>query len=390
MALSSIIPDRVLRFLNALPLSSDPLEWIPVFRDELCALLGDVDRITLNVNVGCDLRNPQDYKPRMSITTRSAVGSAESGSITTSHFQEGMQADRLVEEFRRSGYPLEQYYPPHGVDYYLGGQAYLGTMLLWRELKHDPISIDTLDTVEAIRPFIMFALSYLVSRRQQAEPDIRTFVDALQGLATSSGLSMQEQRVVILQMFGHSYKEMADLLGISVDGVKHHLKMIHRKTGARSYTELFAKYFMPRFDAREPAEEQEEPFAPEPEEAEEPVAEIDAPMVDSGADIYYRNERTLGERARRFGDIAFGSVEEFAKALKIAPSNLQKYLSGERNPGLGMLQRLYELGCNVNSLIGGDGSIFADNDAGRSLRAKLGISSAVAAHRDIPVPVGKD
>jgi DNA-binding CsgD family transcriptional regulator len=354
-------------------LSSDPVEWIGEFRDELCRLLGDVDRITVNVNVGCDLRNPENYKPGVAIRRRNSADVEESGVIVTSHFQEGSQSERLIAEFRRSGFPLEDYYPPHGFDFYFGGQAYLGTIVLWRELVHEPISRDTLDTIESLHPFLMFALSYIVARRQLAEPDVRIFVDALRGLTTTSGLSTQEQRVVMMQMFGHSYKEMADLLGITVDGVKHHLKMIHRKTGARSYTELFAKYFMPRLDMKGPSEEQEEAPAAESEAG---VPEIDAPLIDSGADAYYTSERTLGERARRFGEIAFGSVEEFAKTLKIAPSNLQKYLSGERNPGLGMLQRLYELGCNVNSLIGGDGSLFADNDAGRVLRAKFGMAAA--------------
>jgi DNA-binding CsgD family transcriptional regulator len=379
VAISSIIPERVLRFLNALPLSSDPVEWIGVFRDELCLLLGDVDRITVNVNVGCDLRNPQNYKPGVAITKRNSADIEESGVIVTSHFQEGSQAERLIEEFRRSGYPLENYHPPHGFDYYFGGQAYLGTIFLWRELAHEPISQETLETVGSLHPFLMFTLSYIVARRQLAEPDVRIFVDALRGLTTTSGLSTQEQRVVMMQMFGHSYKEMADLLGITVDGVKHHLKMIHRKTGARSYTELFAKYFMPRLDMKGPSEGPEAPSA----ESEGAPPEIDTPMLDSGVDAYYTSERTLGERARRFGEIAFGSVEEFAKALKIAPSNLQKYLSGERNPGLGMLQRLYELGCNINSLIGGDGSLFADNDTGRLLRGKFGMTVAVEPARAV-------
>ncbi len=368
MALSALIPDRILQFLNALPVSGDPFEWIPAFRDGLGALLGDVDRVTINVNLGCDLEHPENYKPGLTVTKHSAEVDAESSVFVASHAQDGAPADRLLDDLRRQGYPLDRYHPPLGFDYYFGGKAYLGTIFLWRELDREPVSRDTLATIKAMEAFIIFALSDLVARRQHSEPDVRVFTDALRGLTANSGLSNQELRVVILQLFGHSYKEMADMLGISVDGVKHHLKMIHRKTGARSYTELFAKYFTPRLDLK--FLDDDVPEAADNEMLVEDTP-IETPMqADLSFDVVFVAERTLGERTRRFGEVAFGSIEEFARTLKIAPSNLQKYLSGERNPGLGMLQRLHELGCNINSLISGDGTMFADNAQGRMLRAK--------------------
>lgn len=366
VALSTIIPDRILGFLNALPVSGDAVEWILSFRDEFCTLLGDVDRVTVNVNLGCDLQHPENYKPGLTVTKYNTEPDTDSGVFVASHAQNGAPSERLLEDARRQGYPVDLYHPPHSFDYYFGGKAYLGTIFLWRELEREPISADTLKTVAALEPFIVFALSDLIARRQHSEPDVRVFTDALRGLTATSGLSNQELRVVILQLFGHSYKEMADMLGISVDGVKHHLKMIHRKTGARSYTELFAKYFTPKLDLK--LLDSDEPLETELE-AELP---IETPVLDDpGFDMVYVAERTLGERTRRFGEVAYGSVEEFAKALKIAPSNLQKYLSGERNPGLGMLQRLHELGCSVNSLISGEGSMFSENAPGRLLRMRV-------------------
>ncbi|MBS1912791.1 MAG: helix-turn-helix domain-containing protein [Bacteroidetes bacterium] len=316
------------------------------------------------------------------MTKHNAVREPDSGVFVASHAQSGLPADRLLEDFKRQGYPLERYHPPCGFDYYFGGKAYLGTIFLWRELDREPISETTLQAIRLLEPFIVFALSDLVARRQHSEPDVRVFTDALRGLTATSGLSNQELRVVILQLFGHSYKEMADMLGISVDGVKHHLKMIHRKTGARSYTELFAKYFTPRLDLRLLDEEGLDgmerdgiPVDVDPTEVEQ-LPPIETPLLEDPAfDLYYDPQRTIGERTRKFGEVAFGSMEEFAKALKIAPSNLQKYLNGERNPGIGMLQRLHELGCSVNSLIGGDGSIFADNGAGKLLRARAGAAA---------------
>jgi DNA-binding CsgD family transcriptional regulator len=67
-------------------------------------------------------------------------------------------------------------------------------------------------------------------------------------MSKDAGLSLQERRVVTLRLLGHAYKEIADKLNISEDAIKKHLGSVHRKTGTRSYTELFAKYFTPRLN----------------------------------------------------------------------------------------------------------------------------------------------
>lgn len=362
MSAPLVIPERILRFLNALPVTGEPLEWIPTFRDELCLLLGDVDRVMVNVNVGCDLRNPDTYEPEVFVTSYDSAWSNEGESVLVSSSTE--EVKRLLEYLEGKGFPAANYHPPQITSYYLGRQAYLGTIFLWRH-RHEPsISEATLATMAALEPFFVFAFSDLVARRQYSSPVDKTFIDAIGSLTGAAGLSRQERRVIILQLFGHSYKEIADMLGVTVDGVKHHLKMIHRKTGARSYTELFAKYFMPRFNLRD---NDEEMSTSEESSKDDGFVMIHPPVRNGSSEIYFMASSGLGERIRKFGEIVYGSVEEFARALKVAPSNLQKYLNGERNPGLATLQRLFELGCNINALIGTEGAMFADNDAGREL-----------------------
>lgn len=353
-------------------------------RDELCAVLGDVDRVTMNVNVGCDLRNPQNYRPGIFITRYSRTDDTDGAVKVASNVNDASQSERLLEYLREQGFPVEAYQPPQSFHYYLGEHAYLGTIFLWREHAREAISKTTLDTMAQLEPFFIFALSDLVARRQNLEPTDRTFLDAMQSLSGTARLSKQEERVIILQLFGHSYKEIADMLGVSVDGVKHHLKMVHRKTGARSYTELFAKYFMPRLDLRD---EEDETQAGAVEESGEEETIEDAPSaivlpgVSNGPAPSFMRDSSLGDRLRKYGDVVYNSVEEFARALKIAPSNLQKYFNGERNPGLAMLQRLYELGCNINGLISGEGRMFADNDSGHALSARLRLS----VHGELPM-----
>src|ERR1041384_1234385 len=60
---SPIIPEHILRFLNSLPVTGDPVQWISTFREELRLLLGDVDRVGINININCDLQNPEGYRP---------------------------------------------------------------------------------------------------------------------------------------------------------------------------------------------------------------------------------------------------------------------------------------------------------------------------------------
>jgi len=151
-----------------------------------------------------------------------------------------------VEAVRRQGLPFELYHPPTGFDYYYAGQAYLGTILLWREIGKPPITEGTLQTMAELEPFLVFALSDLVARHQSERPIGRVFHDALEDLVSEAGLSPQEERIVVLQLMGHSYKEMADVLAVTVDTIKKHFKQIHKKTATRGQAELFAKYFTSR------------------------------------------------------------------------------------------------------------------------------------------------
>lgn len=244
----SIGEDRFVSFLNALPLTGNTVGWITAFRDGLRDLLGDVDRVVINVNIDCDIDNPERYEVDQ-IMTEHIRGTAEpEGNFEFSGREQGPQEPwrRLLEGFRRQGYPLERYRPPQAYDYYLGRQAYLGTVFLWRELGNAPITEKTLSLMTTLEPFFRFMLSDLVARSRQNKPQDRAFNDALSFMVRSAGLSDQERRVVMLQLFGHSYEQIADKLHLSLDAVRKHVKNIYRKTATHSYIELFAKYFTPR------------------------------------------------------------------------------------------------------------------------------------------------
>ncbi len=233
----------IIRFLNSLSTSNNVLEWGAKFRESLQLLLGDVDRVSVNVNLECPLSKPQTFVSLKAITQ---VKGEETASAIVVSRTETTQSARLLETIRQQGWPIEQYHSPYTYDYYYEGKAYLGTIFLWRELRNDPTSDKTIETITILEPFLIFVLSDLVARHQAEKPIDRVFYAALSQLVKEASLSPQEERIMIMQLMGHAYKEMADILNISIDTVKKHFKQIHRKTGTRGQAELFAKYFTSR------------------------------------------------------------------------------------------------------------------------------------------------
>ncbi len=246
---STGLPAHVIRFLNALPTTGDTPQWCMGFRDALRDILGDVDRISINVHLECDLINPSETAITTFVSQHITPNKGQDTSIQiVSRHGVGEHSERILSTMRQQGFPFELYHLPSAFDYYHRGLEYLGTIILWREIGRQPLSAETLELMGQIRPFIEFALSDLVVRHRFESPIDRVFYEAINAMVDEAGLTDQEKRIVILQLMGHSYKDMANELAISLDTVKKHFKQIHRKTRTRGQAELFAKYFTSRLN----------------------------------------------------------------------------------------------------------------------------------------------
>ncbi len=245
------VPPHIVRFLNAMPDTGDRVQWIDQFRESIRELLGDVDRVSVAVDFSCDLISPETHKPHWYIqqnpdSTSVRISTADKSTI-----------ERLIEGFRQQGVPFHLYHEPHGYDFYFQEVAYVGAIFLWREKENAPIRPESLKIMEELRPFITFALSDLVARDRIQRPVGGIFLSALNQIKEEAGLSSQEERVVSLQILGHSYKEIAERLYITLDTVKKHFKQVYRKTKTKSQAELFAKYFTSRVAVTDNLEEDE-------------------------------------------------------------------------------------------------------------------------------------
>lgn len=248
-SVQSKIPDGILEFLSTLEATADIYEWAEAFRKGLRVFLGDVDIVSAIMNLQCELLQPY-MAPQITIT-QSVINGVESvGTVVENTGNEEQDhVDRLLENFRRRGFEFDKYYAPNIFVYYYKEKGYLGAIILWREREKEPISPQTIAVMRKMHHFLGFLISNFVAWHQLARPSDHTFGQAIEDLALEAGLTIQERRILYLQLLGLTYEEIADTLRISLNTVRSHMQSLYRKTSVHSQVELFAKYFTPRIDS---------------------------------------------------------------------------------------------------------------------------------------------
>lgn len=247
---SPLLPfHKILQFLKGLPTTCNKVEWINAFDGLLARLLEDaVDRIAVEVNLDCPLAPQEVSTPAPPAekgvrSRRFPLGGdlSESPLVRTAEFESILGRSPATYEYSFQG-------------------AYLGTILLFCEdgSAEEPIMPATHAFMTELEPFMTFALTDFVARYASAKPMRKVFRDVVEAIAIERKLTDREQDVLKHHLLGRKYAEIKDELFISIDTVKKHVKRIHRKTGARSATELFARYFTPLIDDDEEKRERAE------------------------------------------------------------------------------------------------------------------------------------
>lgn len=235
--------DQIINFLNQLPLTSDRKEWIEQLLAALHILCPDVDRFSIDVNLFCNpFSKKEALKQSMAAVRFTKVGDKKHLVITP--IEESKVSSQFESEIGKF-VNLSEYHPPKFFHYFDQSGDSLGSLTLLRSKNKPPIDQQTLGALAALEPFMKFILASFIAMQNYGQPFTIAFRDAIFRMQEEAGFSEQEQKVVALKLAGYSYKMIAAYLDISLNTVRSHIKAIHRKTGTRSYTELFAKYFTP-------------------------------------------------------------------------------------------------------------------------------------------------
>jgi DNA-binding CsgD family transcriptional regulator len=239
--------------MNSVPSTSDVDEWIDWLKEALQLLLSDVDRVSVGVafSYGSNIDVAADPDLRLSIMEYADDNGRDirEGRSMKLVRSETKPADHFVAELKERGYPIDRHQPPYCIDYYDGDEVHLGSIVLWRDIGNPPLSEETKEVMERLRPFLTYIFSNYLLQVRLARPAGDMVSQAIYDMIRQTGLSAQEQKIIWLRIYGHSYKEIASILSISVTTVKKHLNTIHRKTGTRSLTEILAKDLAPSFPA---------------------------------------------------------------------------------------------------------------------------------------------
>jgi DNA-binding CsgD family transcriptional regulator len=239
----------LISFLNRLPITADRSRWMDELRTALLELFPDVDRIAINMNVFCDPIRPPELCEDVISVRYSNSGSKNGVAI------EPLAGTSITEEFEAETgkfVDLSKYHPPKYFHYFhvddrssTESSQYMGLMIFFRFIEKPKTSRKTFETMTAMEPFIKYIYASFLAMQHSAKSFEVAFQDALNKMDHAAGFSRAEQKVMMLTISGYSYKQIAEHLEVSLNTVRSHVKSIHKKTGTRSYTELFAKYFVP-------------------------------------------------------------------------------------------------------------------------------------------------
>lgn len=238
--------DQLLAFINSLSTTTNSHEWCDRFEASLRVLFPEIDHIITALN----LLDRKHLATRLNLTdfTLHPDPAAPLG-FTLRALTIGQVADQMEEiidgEFEREGRSRDTFHPPTlllGFD-----DIWVGTLILFRERSKPPFSPATLQTLEAMNRFFVFAFTECNLRHHITHPGDSPFFEAVHKITEQMHLTEQEMRVLMFRLLGRSYKEIGGMLGISPSTVKNHISAVHAKAGVHTQSELFARYFAPQF-----------------------------------------------------------------------------------------------------------------------------------------------
>jgi|GEM_PF-4835284 len=245
---------RLQRFLSSIPTCYESSEWIRNMRDSLVAMLDDVDRAIVSVNVLNNARGEEERDAMSAVFVTQHTTGEEQDAITSQPWDD-TPGEMIFADATYQGFPAEEYGKPAILDYRTPNNAYLGTIILLRRNGSPAISRHTLDLLENLRPFLIFLFTDCVVRHKLRHPSHATFTDTISAIVERYELTNRQGEVLMHQVLGRTYNEIAEIMDISPNTVHRYIVSIHERTGSRNLNELFTHTITPtRTDTDTPPE----------------------------------------------------------------------------------------------------------------------------------------
>lgn len=233
-------------FTCSLPERITSREWIDAFKLSLASLF-DVERVTVSINLRAV--QPKPVAPTLSIAIRELLegGAVGPSSLTVTSIERSVpRSVQVIDELVEQGLKLDCYHEPFAQDFHLTDGSYLGTIILWQPITNDDIALFSKATLVQMRHVLSRLMLDCAARHEQATPSAIVFFESLARLVVECKLTPTEEKVMTMQVLGHSYSQIAAELKTSEANVGRHLSSVHKKTGASGKSDLQARLFAPR------------------------------------------------------------------------------------------------------------------------------------------------
>lgn len=237
--------EQFIAFLNEMPAATVARDWSHGLGAALRRLLPEIDHVAIMTNMlGRQHRDSALNWADMKIVANDASPLGFSADSISPHLHRRLE-DVVDMELERIVRSREDYHPPTILSY--SDRGWMGSLILFRESVHPPFTDEMLATMAELEPFLKFVFEDHSLRYHAEHPADNLFYDAVLQITDQMALTHQEMRILMFRLLGRSYKEIGAMLSISPSTVKNHLTSVHSKAGVHTQSELFARYFAPKF-----------------------------------------------------------------------------------------------------------------------------------------------
>jgi DNA-binding CsgD family transcriptional regulator len=241
-----IVSGQTESFLNSIFFYDNAARSIAAFAEALRHFLL-VDRVSITLRTSAAYQDERSNDEKICVHHDARADGADHISVLMAGHVED-HVNLMLQQYKSNGYPVDSYHLPVMFSVHSEDHHYLGALFLWTLKTKAARSDAVVSAVQSLGQFISTLFAEFIVRSNRAVPTTQAFYESFEVLRRSANLSRQEERVALMLLSGHTYKDIAAALRVDISTIKKHAPRIYKKAGVESLGELFAKYFTMRVD----------------------------------------------------------------------------------------------------------------------------------------------